>query len=266
MLAALDHPNIVPLYEIGEHDGYPYLILKLITGGDLERHVPRLSSNPKAAVRLMAKVARTVHYAHRHGILHRDLKPSNILLDAQGEPHLTDFGLARCIENATSLTQTGLILGTPSYIAPEQVLGPRCKTTTAVDIYGLGAVLYKLLTGRPPFQGETVFELLDQLVDREPDPLRECNPDIDLDLEAICLKCLEKDPFRRYGSAAALATDLERWLARPPIKAHTQCPSERVSRWYDRNRMVLAVSAGVIGLATVFVLAAVITATIICNQ
>jgi serine/threonine-protein kinase len=265
VVAALDHPNIVPLYEIGEYRGYPYLILKLITGGDLERHVPRLRRNPRAAVRLVAKVARTVHYAHLHGVLHRDLKPSNILLDADGEPHLTDFGLAKSIETGGNLTQTGLILGTPSYMAPEQVLSPRSKMTTAADVYGLGAVLYKLLTGQPPFRAATVFELLDQLADREPDPIREHNPEVDLELEAICLKCLEKRPIDRYHSAAELSLDLELWLAGKPIRTRPPGRRERLSRWYQRNRRGVAISAAMVGLVTVFVVAAMITATVICN-
>jgi eukaryotic-like serine/threonine-protein kinase len=265
VVAALDHPNIVPLYEIGQEGGYPYLILKLMTGGDLERHVPRLCRKPRAAARLMAKVARTVHYAHLHGVLHRDLKPSNILLDARGEPHLTDFGLAKCIETHNGMTQTGLILGTPSYMAPEQVRGRQRETSTASDIYGLGAVLYKLLTGRPPFQADTVFELLDQLVEREPDPPREHNPEVDLALESICLKCLEKDPYLRYDSAEALAFDLELWLAGKPIKAQPIGRRERAFRWYRRNRTAVAVSAALVGLAMIFVAAAVVTATVICH-
>ena len=199
VVAALDHPNIVPLYEIGEQGGYPYLVLKLVPCGDLERHRPRLSRNPRAAARLVATVARTVHYAHLHGILHCDLKPSNILLDPRGVPHVTDFGLAKCVGTENGLTRTGLALGTPAYMAPEQIVGCRQEMTVAVNVYGLGAVLYKLLTGRPPFP--------------EPDPLREQNPRVDSDLEAICLKCLEKEPGLRYPSAAALAGDLERWAA-----------------------------------------------------
>ena len=203
----------MPLYEIGEEDGYPFLILKLIPGGDLERHRGRLSRNPRAAVRLMAKVARTVHYAHSHGVLHRDLKPSNILLDLEGAPHVTDFGLARCIETESSLTQSGLIIGTPAYMAPEQAAGSRGELTEAVDVYGLGAVLYKVLTGRPPFQAETMYEILEQVRERMPTSLRQHNRAIDRNLDAICLKCLEKDPSaRRYHSAAALSADLERWL------------------------------------------------------
>jgi tRNA A-37 threonylcarbamoyl transferase component Bud32 len=265
VVAALDHPNIVPLYEIGEQGGFPYLILKLITGGDLERHVPRLAQNPRAAARLIAKVARTVHFAHLHGVLHRDLKPSNILLDSRGEPHLTDFGLAKCIETESGLTQTGLILGTPAYMAPEQLQGRRHETTTAADIYGVGAVLYKLLTGHPPFQAETVYELLDLLIECEPVPPRTYSPEVDRDLEAICLKCLEKEPCRRYDSAAALAADLDRWLAGSPIKARPPGRVELISRWYHRNKKAVALSAVLVGLVMIFVLAAVVTATVICR-
>ncbi len=211
--AALDHPNIVPLYEIGEHGGYPYLILKLIPGGDLERHVARMSKSPRAAARLMAKVARTVRYAHLNGVLHCDLKPSNILLDLQGVPFVTDFGLAKRLENESGLSRTGLILGTPSYMAPEQITARRGEMTEAVDIYGMGAVLYKLLARRPPFQGNTVFELLEQVLESQPDSLREQNRAVDRELEAICMKCLEKEPAHRYPTAGACASDLERWLA-----------------------------------------------------
>jgi serine/threonine protein kinase len=265
VVAALDHPNIVPLYEIGEEGGYPYLILKLIPGGDLERHQLRLSRNPRAAVRLMAKVARTVHYAHSHGVLHRDLKPSNILLDLQGIPHVTDFGLARCVEIDSSLTQTGLIIGTPAYMAPEQASGNRAELTEAVDVYGLGAVLYKLLTGRPPFQAATAYDVLEQVRDRRPVSTRLHNRAIDRNLDAICLKCLEKDPTRRYHSAAALSADLERWLAGSPVSARRPTTGERVSSWYHANQKRIAVSAAVVGLVTLFVLAGVATATIICS-
>jgi tRNA A-37 threonylcarbamoyl transferase component Bud32 len=265
VVAALDHPNIVPLYEIGEEDGYPYLILKLIPGGDLERHRGRLSRNPRAAVRLMAKVARTVHYAHSHGVLHRDLKPSNILLDLEGAPHVTDFGLARCIETESSLTQTGLILGTPAYMAPEQASGSPGELTEAVDVYGLGAVLYKLLAGRPPFQAETMYEVLEQVRERVPSSLRVHNRAIDRNLDAICLKCLQKDPARRYHSAAALSADLERWLAGSPVSARRPNSAERISNWYCRNRKAVAFSATLVGLVAAFVIAGIATATIICN-
>ncbi len=159
-VARLDHPHIVPVYELGEYDGFPFISLKLIGGGDLERHAARFKKDPRAIARLLKEVARAVHYAHLRGVLHRDLKPSNILLDEQDQPHVTDFGLAKCVETDSGLTHTGLILGTPSYMAPEQVSGQRSEVTTAVDVYGLGAVLYKLLTGRPPFHSPSVYETL----------------------------------------------------------------------------------------------------------
>ena len=205
----------------------------------------------------------TVHYAHSHGVLHRDLKPSNILLDRDGIPHVTDFGLAKCIEIETSLTQTGLILGTPAYMAPEQA--SRGVLTEAVDIYGLGAVLYKLLTGRPPFQAETMYEILDQIRDRPPASTRLYNRGIDRNLDAICLKCLEKDPNRRYHSAAALSADLESLARRFIGVGSAPCMLERLSRWYQQNRRLIAVSVALVGLVMVFVLAGVATATIICH-
>jgi serine/threonine protein kinase len=266
VVAALDHPNIVPLYEIGEEDGCPFLILKLIPGGDLERHQPRLSKAPRAAARLMAKVARTLQYAHSHGVLHRDLKPSNILLDLDGMPHVTDFGLARCIATESSLTQTGLILGTPAYMAPEQASETPAEPTQAVDVYGLGAVLYKLLTGRPPFQADTMYEVLDQVRTRPPTSLRLYNRAVDRDLDAICLKCLEKDPANRYPSAAALSTDLNRWLAGARISARRPSTTDKISRWYHANRKNIAHSAALVGLVTIFALAGITTATIICNH
>ena len=218
-VARLDHPQIVPIYEMGEHGGCPFLSLKLISGGDLERHVPRLRDNPRAIARLIKEVALAVHYAHLRGILHRDLKPSNILLDEHDVPHVTDFGLAKCVDTDSGLTQTGLILGTPSYMAPEQVAGHHAEVTTAADVYGLGAVLYKLLTGRPPFHADSVYETLRQVREQEPVSPAACVPHVDRDLEAICLKSLEKDPRRRYPSAEAMADDLERWLAGEPIAA-----------------------------------------------
>jgi WD40 repeat protein/tRNA A-37 threonylcarbamoyl transferase component Bud32 len=254
-VARLDHPHIVPVYEMGEYDGFPFISLKLIGGGDLERHVPRLRHDPRAIARLMKEVARAVHYAHLRGILHRDLKPSNILLDEHGEPHVTDFGLAKCVENDSGLTHTGLILGTPSYMAPEQVSGHRGEVTTAADVYGLGAVLYKLLTGRPPFQAESVYETLRQVREQEPVPPGARSQRVDRDLEAICLKSLEKDPRRRYPSAEALAADLDRWLSGEPIVARPTGHLERAWRWCGRNRVVAGLSASV---ATLLVLVAAV--------
>jgi serine/threonine-protein kinase len=266
VVAALDHPNIVPLYEIGEEAGFPYLILKHIPGGDLERHQSRFGRDPRAAARLIARVARTVHYAHARGVLHRDLKPSNILLDWAGVPHVTDFGLAKCAEFETALTQSGLILGTPAYMAPEQAWSTRGEMTESVDVYGLGAVLYKLLTGRPPFHADTVYEVLDQVRDVPAASTRLYNPAIDRNLDAICLRCLEKDPYRRYHSAAALSNDLERWLAGSSVSARRLTTGERSARWLHQNRSLFGVSAVLVVLVAVFVLAGVTTATIICNH
>ena len=184
---------------------------------------------------LIAKVARTVHYAHEHGILHRDIKPGNILLDAKGEPHLTDFGLARLVESESSVTHTLDVLGTPSYMAPEQAVGNNAAVSSATDVYGLGAVLYQLLTGQPPFAGGTTYETIKLLLDTEPRQPRLLNPKIDRDLCTICLKCLEKDPKRRYSSALALAEDLERWLKHEPIQARHTGVFARGRKWVRRN-------------------------------
>jgi eukaryotic-like serine/threonine-protein kinase len=247
-VARLDHPHIVPIYEMGEHDGYPFISLKLIGGGDLERHVPRFKKDARAGARLMRDVARAVHYAHLRGILHRDLKPSNILLDENDEPHVTDFGLAKCVEDDSGLTQTGLIIGTPSYMAPEQVAGHRGEVTTAADVYGLGAVLYRLLTGRPPFQGDSVYETLRQVREQEPVSPGMRDPRVDRDLTAICLKCLEKSPGRRYPSAQAMADDLDRWLSGESIVARPISQVRRAWRWCGRNRVVAGLSASVVAL------------------
>ena len=203
----------------------------------------------RQAVELIAKVARTVHYAHEHGILHRDIKPGNILLDAKGEPHLTDFGLARLVESESSVTQTLDVLGTPSYMAPEQAVGNNAAVSSATDVYGLGAVLYQLLTGQPPFAGGTTYETIKLLLDTEPRQPRLLNPKIDRDLSTICLKCLEKDPKRRYSSALALAEDLERWLKHEPIVARHTGVFTRGRKWVRRNPTSALLVACVVALA-----------------
>ncbi len=247
--AQLDHPNIVPIYEIGEHDGHHYFSMKLVEGGILSAHIERYAGHPRAAAALVEAIARAVHYAHQRGILHRDLKPANILLSARpGEPPgrwtplVADFGLAKRVEGAHTAgpTRSGSIIGTPGYMAPEQAGGPREAITTAVDIHALGAILYELLTGRPPFRADTVLETLRLVREQEPSRPRTINPGIDRDLETIALKCLEKAPSRRYASAEALADDLGRWFAGRPIQVRPASVPERLVKWARRRPTIAA--------------------------
>src|SRR5216117_1657216 len=209
--------------------------MKFIDGGQLDEVAKRTPISIRNAAELIAKLARTVHYAHEHGILHRDIKPGNILLDAKGEPHLTDFGLARLLETKSTVTHTMDVLGTPSYMAPEQASGRNEQLTSATDVYGLGAVFYQLLTGHPPFAGGTTFETVRLVLDTEPRNPRLWNPKVDRDLATICLKCLEKDPKRRYASALALAEDLEHWLRHEPIRARHSGVFTRGKKWVRRS-------------------------------
>jgi TolB-like protein len=247
--ARLEHPGIVPIHEVGERDGSCYFSMKFVEGGQLDEVARREPMPIRRAVELIAKVARTVHYAHEHGILHRDIKPGNILLDAKGEPHLTDFGLARLVESESSVTHTLEVLGTPSYMAPEQAVGNNAGVSNATDVYGIGAVLYQLLTGQPPFAGGTTYETIKLLLDTEPRQPRLLNPKIDRDLSTICLKCLEKDPKRRYASALALAEDLERWLKHEPILARHTGIVARGKKWVRRNPTSALLAASLIALA-----------------
>src|SRR6266536_3559535 len=247
--AHLEHPGIVPIHEVGERDGSCYFSMKFVEGGQLDEVARREPMPIRRAAELIANVARTVHYAHEHGILHRDIKPGNILLDAKGEPHLTDFGLARLVESESSVTRTLEVLGTPSYMAPEQAGAKNAQLTSATDVYGLGAVLYQLLTGHPPFAGGTTYETIKLLLDTEPRQPRLLNPKIDRDLATICLKCLEKDPHRRYPSALALAEDLERWLKHEPILARHTGIIGRSGKWVRRNPTSALLEASLIALA-----------------
>jgi TolB-like protein/Tfp pilus assembly protein PilF len=239
--ASLNHPFIVPIHEVGERDGCCYFSMSFIEGGQLDEVIRRLSILIRQAAELIAKLSRTVHYAHEHGILHRDIKPGNILLDKNGEPHLTDFGLARLLDTQSSVTRTIDVLGTPSYMAPEQAAGETTKLSKATDVYGLGAVLYQLLTGHPPFAGGTTYETIRLLRDTEPRPPRLLNPKVDRDLSTICLKCLEKDPKRRYPSALALAEDLEHWVKHEPIQARRAGIVIRGKKRLQRNPTIAAV-------------------------
>jgi len=251
--AKLDHPNIVPIYEIGEIDDQPYLTMRLVQGKSLRTLMARreigLASQTEPAeaptrarqeviARLMATVARAVHHAHGHGVLHRDLKPGNILVDPDGAPHLTDFGLAKLLnENLEKehgpLTGSDMILGTPSYMSPEQARNQRL--TAAADVYSLGAVLFELLTGVPPFKANTALETVRLVTDGEPRRPSSIRRGTDPDLDTICVKCLEKNPESRFGTAQALAEELERWLRREPIQARRAGPILRLQRWVRRN-------------------------------
>jgi serine/threonine-protein kinase len=233
--ASLNHPSIVPIHEIGEADGCCYFSMNLIEGRRLDEVVADQPMLEHRAAQLIAKLARTVQYAHEHRILHRDIKPGNILIDADDEPHLTDFGLARLVETESTVTRTSEFLGTPSYMAPEQARGKNDSLTAATDVYGLGAVLYQLLTSCPPFVGTTSYETVRLVLETDPKNPRLLNSKVDRDLSTICLKCLEKDPRARYPSALALAEELERWLRREPIQARPATALNRGRKWLQRN-------------------------------
>jgi serine/threonine-protein kinase len=247
--ANLDHPNIVPIYEVGRHQDHSYYSMKLVMGGSLSASIKRYVNDPRSGVRLLAKIASAVHYAHERGLVHRDLKPSNILIDGELRPLVADFGLVKRVEGGSLSTHTGGLVGTPAYMAPEQASGQ--AVTAAADVYSLGAIFYQLLTGRPPFRGETVAETLAQVLEREPIPPRLIRPDIPRELELICLKCLEKRPELRYPSAAELADDLDRYLRGDGIQVGRAMLVHRLARWARREPET---ATRLIGQSTVFVL------------
>ena len=245
--ASLDHPHLVPIYEVGEHEGRHFYAMKLLAGGSLAERISNLQSqisNGEAAT-LLAIIARAVHHAHQHGILHRDLKPSNILLDEQGQPQVADFGLARRLDGDSSLTLTGGVVGTPNYMAPEQAEGKSRQLTTAADVWSLGAIFYQLLTRQLPFPADTPLETMRHAREVEPKRPSSIQARVDRDLETICLKCLEKEPQKRYGSAEALAEDLERWLRHEPIRARPAGLWEQGLKWGKRH----PARAGLLGVA-----------------
>ena len=248
--ANLDHPNILPIYEVGEsQEGLPFFSMKFAGGGSLLEGAAKLRNKPRRAVALIAKVARAVQYAHEQGILHRDLKPGNILLDGRGEPLVSDFGLAKWLEPTGHLTHTPTVFGTPGYIAPEQVNGSAGKLTPVADVYSLGAVLFDLLTGQPPFTGEHALKTIQQATEKPAPKLRTLAPALDRDLETICAKCLERDPHARYRSAGEFGDDLERWLHGNSIVARPVSPPVHLWRWMRRNPIVAGMSALLLGLA-----------------
>jgi WD40 repeat protein len=255
--ANLDHPHIVPIYEIGEHQGLQYFTMKLIEGESLSQakgkfHQQSPAKFQRVIAALMLKVARAVQHAHERGILHRDLKPGNILVDLSGEPHVTDFGLAKNVSGDSELTNTGAILGTPAYMAPEQARGEK-SLTTACDIYSLGAILYELLAGQVPFSGPSPLETILAVIEKEPSRPSSILSSIDRDLETITLKCMEKTPSFRYRSAEELAQDLERWMAGEPILARPVGQLERARKWVRRNPVV----AGLLSASLVLALGAI---------
>ena len=248
-IASLDQPGIVPIYEAGEQDGHCYFTMKFIEGERLDQVVKNGSVSILRAGGILAELSRTVQYAHERGVLHRDIKPGNVLIDANGKAHLTDFGLAKLIEKESTITNTHDLLGTPSYMAPEQITGAT-ELTSATDIYGLGAVLFETITGRPPFLANAKYELIRQALESEPPRPRSLNGKVDADLETICLKCLEKEPARRYSSALALAEDLERWLRKEPVQARRSGILMRGRKLIQRNltTAALVASLGMVAL------------------
>ena len=252
--ARLQHPNIAQVYEVGEHEGRPYFVLEFLGGGSLSDKLSGTPQPPGRAAELVLTLAHAMHYAHQQGVVHRDLKPANVLLAEDGTPKITDFGLAKNLDLDHEQTRSGAVVGTPSYMAPEQAAGSTRQVGPAADIYALGAILYELLTGHPPFKGATVLETLEQVRSEEPVPPRRLQNKVPRDLETVCLTCLRKEPAKRYASAEELARDLERFLAGEPIEARPVGQVERLVRWAAR-RPALAAVYGLLPLVAVLVAA-----------
>lgn len=240
--ARLTHPHIVAIHEVGEHDGRPFFVMEYVAGRNLAQHC-RDSLLPVAtAVRYVEQLGRAVHYAHQHGVIHRDLKPANVLISPDDEPKLTDFGLTKSLVDPTLTIDSA---GSPNFMAPEQADSTLGSTGTPTDVFGLGAILYYLLTGRPPAVGETLSETLRNVVAGEPVALRQLRPAVPRDLETITLKCLENEQPRRYGSAQEVADELARWQRHEPILARASTPAVRLAKWVRRHPVVAALNAAV---------------------
>jgi tetratricopeptide (TPR) repeat protein len=254
LVARLRHPNIVQIHEAGEHDGRPFFSLELVEGGSLSHKLQHTPQDPEDAARLCEVLARAMHYAHEAGIVHRDLKPGNVLLTPEGTPKITDFGIAKCLDGDGGSTLTGDIIGTPSYMPPEQAGAPAGEVGPAADIWALGAILYEMLTGGPPFRGKSRWHTLEQVRTQEPVPPRQLQPAAPADLETVCLKCLRKEPGQRYASALALADDLHRFLAHEPIQARPVGRWERAVKWARRRptqaALIVTAVLAVVGLVT----------------
>jgi tRNA A-37 threonylcarbamoyl transferase component Bud32 len=250
--ANLQHPNIVAIHEVGEHDGQHYFTMDYVAGRDLGALVKDGPLPPNRAACYVKIIAEAIHFAHQRGTLHRDLKPQNVLIDAGDQPRITDFGLAKLMKDHSGLTQSGVVMGSPSYMPPEQAAGRHGNVGPASDVYSLGAMLYELLTGRPPFRGATALNTLREVMEAEPAAPRRLKADIPPDLETICLKCLEKSPLARYPTARALAEELDRYLKGEPILGRPATAVHKVVSWTRRHPGVLAAAAALVMVALAF--------------
>ena len=257
IIARLDHPNIIPILHVDQVDGIHFFTMRMVDGRDLDLRRTEYLNDVRIAARLVSAVAAAIHYAHQHGVLHRDLKPSNVLVDESGVPFVVDFGLASHLSELSNLTLSDEFLGTPAYAAPELLQDDSQPPTVAADVYGLGAILYVLITGQPPFTGRNSLEVWNKIRESEPRPPRTLNARVDPDLEAICLKALEKNPAARYASAAALAEDLDRYLTREPVAARPVGWWQRRGRWLRKHpaRAALALTAAVAACGLLAVIA-----------
>jgi serine/threonine-protein kinase len=265
-VAALQHPNIVQIYEVGEHDSLPHFSLEFVDGAPLDKALAGKPQKPVDAARLVQTLSQAMHFAHGHSILHRDLKPANVLLTSDGVPKITDFGLAKKLEGDSSQTKDGAIMGTPSYMAPEQARGELKNLGPSADIYSLGAMLYEMLVGRPPFLGTTPFETILQVIKEEPVPPSRLIAKLPPDIETICLKCLQKEPTKRYASAELLAEDCRRFISGEPILSRPISPAERAWRWCRRNPKVAGLLATVAGLLVVVAVTSTVSALTIAQE